>query len=306
MREITMRSLLLVCSIMLAFFVGGMSVQAAEAPPSDGKTLLAQYTKIEPKMSASQFGIPINLVSSEEGNTSKAEIYSVLDYPFENVRNAIMLPSSWCDISVLHINVKACTFKREKNSWLLTMYTGRKYYQEPEDTHELAYIFKTVAAKPDYLSLLLTAEDGPLSTKDYRIVLQAVPLGADKTLLHLSYRFSYGFFGRVAMKTYFGTIGSGKIGFSVVGTDDAGKPEYVGGTKGAIERNVVRYFYAIQTHVEMAKYPADQRFEKSIERWYELTDRHKKQLFELKKEEYVSNKRKEYQNQLMLQKKLDG
>lgn len=295
--------------VLVMLFVGvffGAPVGAVESPVSEGQALLSQYAGIEPKMESSVFGMPIYLASSEEGGTSHVDIYGVVDYPFDQVSGVIASPANWCDITLLHVNVKACTSQKEKNAWLLTLYSGRKHYQEPDEAYELKYLYRVLAQQPDYLSLLLTAEQGPLSTKDYRIVLKAIPLNGSKTLIHLSYRFSYGFFGRMAMKTYFATIGSGKIGFSVVGKDDDGKPVYVGGIKGAIERNVVRYFYAIRAYIDVLRYPKEQQFEKRLNRWFDLTDRHKKQLFELEKEEYLSNKRLEYKNQLLLQKKLSG
>lgn len=302
----TVRFLMLPVVLIFLCFVRHDAASAAEPVSPDVNALLAHYTKIAPKMHASQFGIPISLVSTEDGGTSHADIYGVVNYPFERVRSVIALPENWCDITLLHVNVKACTFKKEKDVWLLTLYTGRKYYQEPDEAHELTYVYRTLSGRPDYLSLLLTAEDGPLSTKNYRITLQAIPLEGEKTLIHLSYRFSYGFFGKLAMKTYFATIGSGKVGFTVSGKDDDGKPVLAGGMKGAIERNVVRYFYAIQAYIDVSGYPREQQFEKRISRWFDLTDLHKRQLFELKKEEYLSNKRKEYQNQLLLQKKLSS
>jgi hypothetical protein len=96
------------------------------------------------------------------------------------------------------------------------------------------------------------------------------------------------------------------VGFSSAGKDTAGNPLYVGGIQGAIERNVVRYFYAIQSHIEMVKYPKSEQFDRRIQRWYDLTDRHRKQLYELSREEYLDNKKKEYQNQLILQRKFTG
>jgi hypothetical protein len=52
---------------------------------------------------------------------------------------------------------------------------------------------------------------------------------------------------RLLAAGYFATLGRDKIGFSTMGTDAQGRPMFVGGLAGAIERNVVRHFLAIET-----------------------------------------------------------
>jgi hypothetical protein len=47
--------------------------------------------------------------------------------------------------------------------------------------------------------------------------------------------------------------------------------------------------------------PPDQRFEKQISRWFDLTALFPRQLHELDKGEYLANKRREHSNQLLLQ-----
>ncbi len=54
-----------------------------------------------------------------------------------------------------------------------------------------------------------------------------------------SMRRSLGYF---LMKSYFAILGGGRIGFSVIGTDSDGNPVYVGGLRGAVESNVLRYY----------------------------------------------------------------
>jgi hypothetical protein len=72
----------------------------------------------------------------------------------------------------------------------------------------------------------------------------------------------------------------------------------VGGLGGAIERNVVRYYLAILVYT--LKIPVEQRFEKWIGQWYDLTARYKRQLFIIDKEKYLIYKRQDHKNQLML------
>jgi hypothetical protein len=268
--------------------------------------LNAKYHKIEAKLLKNAFNMPLYVESWEEDYKASVDVYGIIEHPFETASSMLKVPGNWCDIVLLHINDKACTYARIGNTWLVTLYSGRKYYQPPEDAHQLNYVFRIKADQHEYLALQLNAANGPLSTKDHRIDAEMIPLDKNRMLLHLSYSFGYGGLGRMAMKSYFATIGRGKIGFSTVATDDHGQPVYVGGIKGAIERNVVRYYCAILSYLDSLKFPADQQFEKRINRWYDLTDRHKKQLHELEKDKYLINKRLEQKNQITLQNKISG
>ena len=75
----------------------------------------------------------------------------------------------------------------------------------------------------------------------------------------------------------------------------------MGGVRGSLERNAVRYYLAIQAYMDTINIPPDQRFEKRNSRWYDLTARFPRQLYELDKGEYIANKRREHGNQRMLQ-----
>jgi hypothetical protein len=83
----------------------------------------------------------------------------------------------------------------------------------------------------------LSAAEGPLSTKDYRIVLEAVDIGKGRTFLHRTYSYGFGMAGRIAMKTYLATIGSAKVG-----STQASSGDYIGGVRGLVERNTMRYY----------------------------------------------------------------
>jgi len=50
--------------------------------------------------------------------------------------------------------------------------------------------------------------------------------------------------------------------------------------------------------------PEEEQFERRISRRYDLTDRHRQQLFEMSKQEYLTYKKRERRNQGMLQRGL--
>jgi hypothetical protein len=134
--------------------------------------------------------------------------------------------------------------------------------------------------------------------------LEALPLDGARTLVHVSYEYSDSVMLRLAEKGYFATLGRGKAGFTVTGTDRNGKPVYVGGPRGAIERNAVRYYLAIQSFMNTLRYPEEKRFSMRISEWYDLTTRYRRQLFDLDKKDYLTFKTKEHKNQVILQRRI--
>src|SRR6185295_10225999 len=120
---------------------------------------------------------------------------------------------------------------------------------------------------PDYFAVNLFAETGPLSTSDYHIVLEAAPLDAGKTIVHLTYSYAYGVAGRLAMQAYLATIGRGKVGFTIAGKLPNGAPDYIGGVRGVVERNTMRYFLAIDAYLAALAVPAPEQFEKRLQNW---------------------------------------
>jgi hypothetical protein len=291
------RSLLLVSALVL-LCCG--TVRGAPPPTADEEALLAKEQAISAKLKNNQFNAPIYLESSESHGSLRVDMYGIFNYRFEKVKDALDTPAEWCDITPLHINIKACTYKKQGDQSIVTLYSGRKFYQPPKDAYPLKLTFRDSVMRPDYFDINLTAEEGPLSTKDHRIRVQAVPLDRSRTFLHFSYTYSTGTMGRMAIRSYFSTIGRDKVGFSVVRKGN--KSQYVDGVRGAIERNTVRYYLALETYLDALKYPEGERFEQRLSRWYDLTAKYK-QLKENEKNEYLADKRKEHVNQVVLQSK---
>ncbi len=74
----------------------------------------------------------------------------------------------------------------------------------------------------------------------------------------------------------------------------------MGGLRGAIESEVLRYYLAILAYMDTLKIPIEQRFEKRMNQWYDLTARYRRQLFDMEKEEYLTHKRQNQESQLIL------
>ncbi|MBJ6750191.1 hypothetical protein [Geomonas anaerohicana] len=286
--------------LLIFVFCYGLAC-AAEAEPAGEHALLAKYAAIKGKLDKNQFGAPIYLESTEGQDSVRVDMYGVIHHPYDIVREALQSPAAWCEITPLHINIKACVYKTVKQQTLLTLYSGRKYFQPPSDAYPLKLAFRVGASRPDYLELSLVGEEGPFGTRDHRIGVQAVPLEGQATFLHFSYTYSHGTMARMAIKTYFATLGRDKVGFTMVGED--GKQAYIDGVRGAVERNTMRYYLALQTYLDTLKIPEGQRFEQRLNRWYDLTAKYPRQLKEIDKAAYLSNKKLERAQQEALQAK---
>lgn len=287
---------------LAGFFAVGCAL-AEENPPQSQEFLLEVYNRNIARLEASPFGLPLYLDSFEQGDRVHVDVYGIFAYPFSSVSSVLKEPASWCDIVALHPNVKACTYQNLEDAWLLTFYLGRKTFQPPQDARQVIYRFRDLERGPGYLDLALTAAVGPLGTKDHQLKFEALPLDGAKTFVHVTYAYKNSAFLSLAEKVYFSTRGRDKVGFTVAGTDERGKPVYITGPRGAIERNAVRYYFAIQAVMDSLPYPEKSRFNIRTSNWFDLTNRYQRQLFELEKRDYLLFKTKEYEHQVALQRR---
>jgi hypothetical protein len=274
------------------------------AETASADALLAAYRELRPKLDTNTFGAPIHVVSTEEGKLKRGEVYGVIAHPFAPLAEVLRTPREWCAIALLHLNIKTCTHERAEPGEWLNFYSGRKFYDPPERAYVLRYVFRVEAARADYLAVTLTAESGPFGTTDYRITLEAVPIESG-AFVHFRYAYRTSLMSSVATSGYLATLGSGKRGFTVTGRDREGGPEYVGGVRGIVERNAMRYYLAIQAFLESLDAPEAQRAEQRFQRWFDLTERYRAQLHELERADYLQYKRRELAQQIERQRRLD-
>ncbi len=268
--------------------------------PTERTSLIDTYLETKKELEKSPLPIPFYLRSAVSSDASQVDIYGTMEFPFFIVENELLLPSNWCDILLLHDFVRACTYRKVNGTWLLAVYYVNRFNDPLENAYQLKFEFQNIAQYPGFFDISLAAPDGPFGTKDHRFKIEAIPVEDGKLFVHLRYSYHYGSLAYFAMKNYFSIFSTGKVGFSIIGTDREGNPVYVDGLRGAIERNVVRYYLAILAYMDTLHVPVEQRFEKRIDDWYDLTARFK-QLFEMQKEEYLTFKRQDQKNQQMLQ-----
>lgn len=260
-------------------------------------SLHAKYASLGERLHHNPFQRALSLDSSESSRDLKGDIYALVDYPFATVSAALNGPEQWCDVLILHINTKYCRATTDQTRTALTVYIGKKTPQPIKEAYPLELSYRVAAETPKYLAIQLHAEKGPLNTSNYRILLQAVPVGNGQTFLHLTYSYDYGLVGRLAMKTYLATIGRGKVGFTITGKRSGGQPEYIGGMRGVAERNTMRYYLAIDAYLGALTSPPPLQLQKRLQSWFTATEQYPRQLHEVSRSGYFDMKRSEYLRQ---------
>jgi hypothetical protein len=276
------------------------TVCAAPAYPQDAGVLRAAHAQLRERLAASPFKRPLVLESTQGDASLKGDVYAVVEQPFATVGPALQGTAQWCELLILHLNVKHCGASGAAPAEVITLAISRKFDQELADAHKVAFSYHVAAAGPDYLRVAMAADSGPLGTRDYRLTVEATPLDAKRSFVHLSYTYSFGMAARVAMQAYLSTLARDKVGFSVVGQGDSGQPVYVGGLRGVAERNTMRYYLAIEAYLGALAAPAAERAEKRLRDWYAATERHRRQLHEMERDDYLAMKRRELQRQQLL------
>lgn len=288
--------LLLICGLAL-----GSGKSFAIESDMSVVPLRAKYMELGKQLRNNQFQRALYLSSAETSHDLKGEIYVVVDYPFATVNAALNNPAQWCEVLFLHMNVKYCHASNSKEGTALTVDLGRKYYQSLGDAYRLKFNYREVITTPDYFALEFNAEDGPLSTRDYRIWIEATTIKDGRTFLHFTYAYAFGFAGRVGMNGYLSTIGRDKVGFTVTGKLPNGQPEYIQGVRGVVERNTMRYFLAIDAYLAALTTAPKDQLEKRLHSWYNATDQYALQLHEVERDDYLNMKRREHQRQQVVQ-----
>jgi hypothetical protein len=270
----------------LAFLLlAGMAV-AAKAAPDSAAELRERHAQLASQIADSPFQRPMVVHSSDAGGTLQGSVDAVVPQPFGLARDQLQQPAALCEILMLQINTKQCVVSGNE----LVVHIGRKNDQPLEDAYRVAFTLQPQARAADYMSVRLGAASGPFSTRDYRIQVQAIPLdGGQRTFLHLNYSYGMGMAAKLAMQGYLATAGAGKVGFTR--TSDAG---YIGGMRGAIERNTMRYYLAIEAYLASLSAPESQQRARRLESWFAATEQYARQLHEVDRAAYLAMKRNEF------------
>ncbi len=281
---------------MLLLAAAGFACSAV-AQTDAASTLRSKHTELREALQHNQFGRPLVLVSTETAAGLQGDIYAVLGYPFQLVTASLSSPQHWCDMLLLHINTKYCYPVVQPGATVLQVNVGKKTPELLTDTSRIEFKYQVSQSKPDYLEVDLNAEKGPLGTSNYRVALQAVALPGQSTFVHLRYSYATSFAAQMAISIYLGSVASEKVGFTVLDAQPPGVPVLIGDARGAVERNTMRYFLAIDSFLAASRAPAAAQFEQSLQTWFTATERYARQLHEMERSPYLEMKRSEYQRQ---------
>ena len=253
-------------------------------------TLMAKWTTFQPQLKARKFGEPLHLVSNEKDGRLEGDVYAELDQPFARVAAVLGSADSVCAMLFLHLNVRSCQASANSTGAQLALSAGPKQAGSVGSTYSMVYTMHVDVGGTDYLGVKLSAPHGPLSTKDYAIVIEATPLDGQRSFLHFGYAYTYGRLAKMVMGIYLASAGRTKIGFTVVGTGSDGKPQYVQGERGSLERNVMRNYLALQAYASVQTGTPQAQMEARMRTWFALTERYAAQLHELDLDEYLHEK----------------
>lgn len=284
----------------LAWLVAAALVPAAAAEPSDAPTeqsLRARHAALSGQLQQNPFQRPLVLESTETPDALAGHIHAVLDTPFAQVQAALADPRAWCEILSLHSNTKYCRATAQPGAMSMLLYAGNKTPQSLASAVRMEMAFTVVADTPGLLAIGLRSDNGPLGTSDYRVTLAAIPLADGKTYIQLGYATATNTLGRLAMQAYLATAGRGKVGFTRTGLQPDGQPAYLGGARGAVERNTMRYHLAIDAYLASLRVAAPLQFESRLQAWFSATERYPRQLYEMDRPTYVAMKRDEHLRQ---------
>ena len=294
--------LTLLCCLRGLLLSGAAGVACtALAAPDSGVALRDKYAALGQQLRQNQFNQPLVLASLETPDRLQGDIYAIIDHPFEAVLVGLSQPDHWCDVLLLHLNVKYCHALSGLAGSTLRVNIGKKTPQALAHVPRIEFNFTVVTATADYLDMLLDASAGPLGTSDYRIELEALALAQGQTFLHLTYSYSVNFTSRLALQTYLATIGRSKVGFTVTGKLADGQPSYIGGVRGLLERNTMRYYLAINAFLEASSAEPALQLEQRLQSWFTAVERYPRQLHELDRAAYLEMKRAEHGRQQTLQ-----
>ncbi|GAA4020606.1 hypothetical protein [Actimicrobium antarcticum] len=280
-------------SVLLLCLCGATDAQAAPESAS-AISLRAKYAELTSKLTSNQFKRPLVLESSETPDTLKGDIYALVDHPFTEVSTVLNGPSRWCDVLILHLNTKYCRAANSDAGTTLNVSVGKKDDQQLDAAYRVNFLYRQGTSAPTYFDTRLDAKKGPLGTSNYRIMLEAVEVPGNKTFLHLTYSYTFGFTSKIAMQAYLSTVGSDKVGFTSNGKQADGQPDYIGGMRGVVERNTMRYYLAIDSYLDA---PAAAQVDTRLQGWFAATEEYPLQLHEVERSDYLAMKRHEIERQ---------
>ena len=247
--------------------------------------LRSRFDSVKQQAVSNVFDRPLYLQSTETSGRMQGDVYALIEHPFAELRQPLAQAKPWCSILILHLNVKYCRAAGNGPRDLIDVGIGRKFDQPLSSAYWVKFDYRPLVVGDGYLRVELLAPDGPMGGKDLRILLEAMTFTPGQSLLHLTYSYSSGLAARLATQAYLATLGHDKVGFSRMGQREDGP--LVGGLRGLLERNTMRYHLAIEAYLDA---PATQQLPQRLQGWFSATERYALQLHEVERQDYIEMK----------------
>lgn len=278
--------------------------QAAPNPRSEAVLLKPSelrrlYDQLRAADASKTQGEPVTMETSENEDQVSGTLLAEIRQPYGRLRPLITKVSSLCEVMFMHVNVKACGLGpgtsagaggHAASGTQLKMGFGKRDETARDADNWVHFKVTDSSASADEAHIALQAAEGPMKTTDFRIVAQALAVGPQVTLLRFHYAYRSSRMARTAMATYLATLGRNKVGFTRTGSDTQGQPAFIGGVRGATERNMMRYFIAFDAAAAENEAANAANRPARLRRWFDHTERHARQLHELDWEAYEKQK----------------
>jgi hypothetical protein len=224
------------------------------------------------------------------------DLFATVEYDIAELNTAAGSSERWCEVMLLLSNSHGCHATGGNKNDILQVVISSSKTGDMTGATPTAFELQVRSTTADYLDAALVATEGPMGTRNISLRLQAIPLSATRSFVHLHYAYDTQWLGQVAMQAYLQTAGRGKVGFTrVSGTN--GNTNYLDGARGVIERNTMRYFLGLECALAFDAQKAPQRFNSMAQCWYEQVEKYPVQLHEMQRNAYLDMKSAEYRLQ---------
>ena len=141
---------LLLATLAVCWLCHGLLALAAD----DASRLRGKYESLSQQLEHNPFRRPLYLESAETPTALKGDIYAVVDYPFATVNSAlndpVHGPGNWCDLLILHLNIKYCHASTSSSGSIVSVNIGRKVEQKLSDSYRVQFHYHASATSPGY------------------------------------------------------------------------------------------------------------------------------------------------------------
>jgi hypothetical protein len=104
--------------------------------------LRERHAALAPQLANNPYGRPMHIESAQTAGDLKGEVYAVVDHPFATLDRELRSAAQWCDILILHLNVKHCRASGNAPNSTLAVSLGKKHEQPLADTHRVHFEYQ--------------------------------------------------------------------------------------------------------------------------------------------------------------------